>query len=98
MNKEQILNSIPNWWKELVRMWIEEIELERLNVDEVISYVKEKYWMICFEWRSNDIIRWIEAASAYICQECWNVWRIRYELPWYKCLCNKCLEETKKTH
>lgn len=89
MDKETIIETTPNWWKELITQWIEELTTEWFDINN-INYIKEKYWRLRIESiLHNDILSELEVASWYICEVCWNSWRTRYDLPWYKTLCDK---------
>lgn len=88
MERKDLLNLVPDWWKPLLRYWLEELKEDWYDINN-ITYIKEKYWAMSIEcnwW--NDIISDIETASRYTCETCWKAGRIRYNLGWYKCLCD----------
>lgn len=88
MEKNDIINWVPEGWRELTRYWLEEYIEEWWKLEN-ITYVKEKYWRLVFEyyweWR---ILEDISIASWYTCIVCGKAWRIRYSLPWYTCYCD----------
>lgn len=94
MKKEDLIDLCPSGWVELLKQWFIELEEDWFNINN-ISYLKEKYWQLRFEWKYHKVLDYLETASSYICQECWSVWRTRYDLGWYKTLCNDCYIKLK---
>jgi hypothetical protein len=86
---EDLLEMVPNWWKPLLEEWLNRLVEEWYNINN-ITYIKEKYWMLRIEatpW--HDILSEIENTSWWICDECWAIWRTRYDIFWYRTLCDK---------
>lgn len=90
MKRQELLRLTPKWWRKLLKMWLEELENEEYDINN-ITYIKEKYGMMRIEANIyNDIFSSLEAASWYICEKCGKIGRTRYDLYWYRTLCNKC--------
>jgi len=78
--------------------------LKNLDLDEIF-YMKEKYWYLDlttnfsipnYEELQDIIIKAYEKSSE-TCQICWKDWKIRWELSWFKALCDKhFIKEAKK--
>lgn len=78
---------IPEWWEKLLQYWLEDY-IEVWWKLEDIKGIKEKFWILRFEWNNQSyILEWIERASQYICEKCWDTWKIRCDLPRFKTLC-----------
>ena len=85
---KRLTDMVPNWWKELLRYWLEDLKEDWYDIDK-ITYIKEKYWTMRIEWPHNDIISDIETASWYFCETCGSAGRLRTDLWWHRTLCDK---------
>ena len=88
MNTQDLLMMVPNWWRWLLSQWLKELKEDWYDIDK-ITYIKEKYWAMDIEWPRNWIFSELNSASRYFCEECWAAWRTRYDLWWYKTLCDE---------
>lgn len=93
-----------DWWDVLLNSLFEVIE-EHLRLYPELNFqfiqIKEKYGslMLYYDWDDdyiNNLCTNVEMLSQHICETCWDVWEIRHNLPWYKCLCDKHYLETKQ--
>jgi hypothetical protein len=86
--KKQLINMVADWWKDLLSVWLDMLIEEWYDI-KYITYIKEKYWTLRIEWPYSQIIQDIEVASQFICEECGAIWKTRFDLWWYRTLCNK---------
>ena len=96
MNKEwqeridSMKTQVWPWWWELIQKWFENLYEDNPKYDISTICCKEKYWTLRFEFcLYEDILHQIETASQYICETCWKIWKTRFDLCWYRTLCDE---------
>lgn len=87
---DDMKTQVWDWWSELLQKWFENLYDELPKYDISTIWCKEKYGVLRFEFCAyNDILQEIETASQYICETCWKVWKTRFDLNWYRTLCDE---------
>ena len=96
MKRQDIIDRVPEWWKYMVETWL--MDLDDFEIEDLyISCIKEKYWRLRFEYSWECVeLEELETVSWYICDTCWQSGRVRYDLWWYRCLCEKHYKNIKK--
>lgn len=99
---DQFVSQIPPGWRSWVKLLCE--KLERLGWDGGYYQVKEKFGTLRFYWKNNiedkqfadiaeDVVVQAEAGTSIICEECGEYGRLRNDLGWIRCLCEKHYKE-----
>jgi hypothetical protein len=90
LNREYALSSVGEGWSDLINYLY-----DNKPDDVVVTDVKEKYGTLRFYVVSCSeefykLIDEVEERSAAICETCGEPGETRFDLGWYKTLCDSC--------